>query len=286
MPTSARHNEIQSLIMRETLRADAAGTPPAFHTLQPLYAEQNAHGVDLSQKVYRLVDARHLGADIAAGRLTFANIGPAVWGDPLENVLKDATFPDPVTGGVIEIRSLMESYYGSCWTDQPESKIAWDTFGKEPTKVRIESTVGQLLAALMQPDDPCYGLRIYAGLVNYRPAATLQSWISNISLEELMDSQGHKLSLALSVVRDDYVRESEVRIIYSHHKDDAWVKSNVAIMPHPKNSQGFAKVPCRWDGVISSITVRSNLPAAERAVLDATLATAGLCVPIRPSSIV
>lgn len=272
--------------MLETLRADAAGTPPAFHTLQPLYAELNARGVDLSQKVYRLVDAQYLGADIAAGQLTFANIGPAVWDDPLENVLKDATFPDSVTGGVVEIRSLMESYYGSCWTDQPESKIAWDTFGKEPTKVRIESTVGQLLAALMQPNDPYYNLRIYAGLVSYRPAATLQSWISNISLEDLLDSQGDKLASALSVVRDDFVAESEVRIIYSHHENDPWVKSNVAIMPHQNCSQGLAKVPCRWDGVISSITVRSDLPAAERTALDDKLSTAGLSVPIRPSSIV
>ena len=272
--------------MRETLRAEAAGTPTAFHTLQPLYAEQNAHGVDLSQKVYRLLDARHLGTDIAAGRLTLANIGPAVWGDPLENVLRDAIFPDPVTGGHIEILTLMDSYYGSCWTDQPESKNAWNTFGCHPTKVRIESTVGQLLAALMQPSDPYYGLHLYAGLVDYRPAAALQSWISNISLEDLMDSQGLKLSLALSVVREDFVGESEVRIIYSHHKDDPWVKSNVSITPHPDNPKGFASVPCNWYGLINSITVRSDLPAASRAALTSTLASAGLSVPIRPSTIV
>lgn len=286
MPTPARHDEIKTLIMRETLRAEAAGMQPAFHTLQPLYAEQNAHGVDLSQKVFRLVDTRHLIADIATGRLTLANIGPAVWGDPLENVLRDATFPDLATGGIIEIRTLMESYYGSCWTDQPESQEAWDTFGNQPTKVRIESTVGQLLGALMQPSDPYYGLRIYAGLVNYRPAAVLQSWISNISLEDVMDSQGHKLSLALSVVRDDFVGESEVRIIYSHHEDDPWVQSNVAIMPHPGNPQGFAGLPCSWGGLINSITVRSDLPTAAHVVLTSALAKAGISVPIRPSSII
>ena len=286
MPTPARHDEIRSLIMRETLRAETAGTPLAFHTLQPLYAEQNAHGIDLSQKVYRLVDTCHLCPDIATARLTLANIGPAVWGDALENVLRGATFPDPVTGGHIDIRTLMDSYYGSCWTNQAESQNAWDTFGYEPTKVRIESTVGQLLAALMQPSDPYYGLHLYAGLVDYRPAATLQSWITTISMEDLMDSQGHKLSLALSVVRDDFVGESEVRIIYSHHKDEPWVKSNVSIAPHPGNSQGFASVPCQWDNLVNSITVRSDLTVAAHAALTSTLATAGISVPIQPSSIV
>ena len=85
--------------------------------------------------------------------MTLANIGPAVWGDELENVLRDATFLDVVTGGPIEIRTLMDNYYGSCWTHEAETQTAWNTFGSSPTKVWIESTVGQLLAALMHPSD-------------------------------------------------------------------------------------------------------------------------------------
>lgn len=272
--------------MRETLRADEDGTQPDFHTLQPLYAEQNTQGVDLSQKVYRLLDAQYLGADITSGHMTFAKIGPAAWHDELENVLKDATFPDSVTGGVIEIREMMESYYGSCWTYQPESKEAWGIFGKGQRKVRIESTVGQLLAALMQPEDPYYGLHIYAGLVEYRPAAELRIWGSNISLEDLTDSQGLRLSSALSVVRDGFFDEREVRIIYSHFEHDPWVKTNVAIVPNSKDPQRLAKVPCNWHDVIHSITVRSDWPATENAALAGLLATSGLSVPIQKSKIV
>ena len=285
MPTPQRLSELQSLIMRETLRAEAAGTAPAFHTLQTLYAEKNAHGVDLSQKVGRLCHVEHLCNDIAAGQLTLANIGPVVWGDKLENVLRDATFFDSVTGGQIAIRSLMDSYYGSCWTHQPESQDAWDTFGSEPTKVRIESTVGQLLAGLMRPGDPYFGLHLHAGLVKYRSKAELETWPSTVTLDGLLDSEGRNISLALSVVRDDYSDESEVRIIYSHHEQDPWVQANVSIAAHPGNPNGYASIPCSWGGLIDSITLRSDMPTSTKVLLTNTLAGAGLSIPIVVSTI-
>ncbi|MYM92662.1 hypothetical protein [Duganella vulcania] len=286
MPTSDRLSELHSLIMRETMRAEAAGAAPAFSTLQPLYAEKNTNGVDLSQRIARLCDVEHLCADIAASRFTLANINPLVWNDDLENALREATFPDRVTGGQIEIRSLMDSYYGSCWTDQPESQFAWDTFGVAPTKVRIESTVGRVLAALMHPNDPYFGLHLYAGLVEYRRDTELAKWVSTVKLDGLLDSEGRSLALALSVVRDDFQQESEVRIIYSHHEEDSWVQANVTLAPHLDNDKGFARIPCSWSGLIDSITVRSNMPATAKARLTSTLASAGLSVPIVDSAIV
>lgn len=287
MPTPERLSEIRSLLMRETIRADAAGTALEFSTLQPLYAERNTSGVDLSQKVGRLCHIEHLCNDIAAGRFTLANIGPAVWGDDLENVLRDATFFDPVTGGDIEIRSLMDGYYGSCWTYQPETQGAWDTFGIEPTKVRIESTVGQLLAALMHPGDPGFSVHLYAGLVQYRTPAELEAWPGTIKMNDLTDTEGRNISMALSVVRDDFCDESEVRIIYNHHGQEPWEKANVSLAAHPGNPKGYASIPCNWrSGLLNALTLRSDIPAAARALLTNTLAGAGLTVPIGVSAIV
>lgn len=286
MSNPNRLNEIHGLITGETTRAALAGTAPSFTALQPLYAEKNALGVVLSQKVGRLLPVEYLCADIQAGRLTLSNIGPAVWGDPLENVLRDVTFPDVVTGGRIHIRSLMDSYYGNCWTRDEETQIAWDTFGDSPTNVRIESTVGQLLAALMHPSDRFFPLHFYAGLVEYRSVAALAGWVNTVVLDDLLDTAGLNISMALSVVRNDFVGENEVRIIYGHDAEDAWVRANVTLATHPNNPQGLAQVPCVWDRVLSAITVRSDIPTSAVGMLRQTLNGAGLIVPVTTSKIV
>lgn len=286
IPDQQRLDEIQSIIMRETQLADDAGRARPYDILQPLYAEQNARGIDLSQKVYRLLEVDHLCGDIRAGHMTMANIGPLVWKDKLENVLRDATFPDGNGPGKIEIRSLMDSYYAVCWTDQPESRNAWRHFGKQSTKVRIESTVGQLLAALMQRNDHFCSLRFHAGLVEYRPPSELTRWPSEITLDDLLDSTGKKLAQALAVVRNDYAKQREVRIIYNHIDQDKWAQANVTFAAHSGIPTGLARVPCRWDDVINSITVRSNFPDASGTVLANTLASAGLNVPVGTSKYV
>lgn len=286
IPDQQRLDEIQGIIMRETQLADDAGTARPYDTLQPLYAEQNARGIDLSQKVYRLLEVDHLCGDIRADHMTMANIGPLVWKDKLENVLRDVTFPDVNGPGKIEIRSLMDSYYAVCWTDQPESKNAWSHFGKKSTKVRIESTVGQLLAALMQRSDHLCSLRFHAGLVEYRNPAELTRWPSEITLDDLLDSTGKKLAQALSVVQNKFSRQREVRIIYNHLDQDEWTNANVTLAAHPAAPTGLAHVPCRWDDVINSITVRSNFPAASKTVLANTLASARLNVPVGTSKYV
>jgi hypothetical protein len=286
IPDQQRLDEIHGIIMRETQLADDAGIAPPYVILQPLYAEQNARGIDLSQKVYRLLEVDHLCGDIRAGHMTMANIGPLVWNDKLENVLRDATFPDGNGPGTIEIRSLMDSYYAVCWTDRPESRDAWRDFGKQPTKVRIESTVGQLLAALMQRGDHFCSLRFHAGLVKYRLPAELIRWPSEITLDDLLDSTGKKLAQALAVVQNTFAKQREVRIIYNHLDQDKWTQANVTHASHPATLTGLARVPCRWDDVINSITVRSNFPAAAETVLANTLASAGLNVPVGTSKYV
>lgn len=283
IPDQQRLDEIQSIIMRETQLADDADRARPYDILQPLYAEQNARGIDLSQKVYRLLEVNHLCGDIRSGYMTMANIGPLVWNDKLENVLRDATFPDGNGPGKIEIRSLMDSYYAVCWTDQPESRDAWRHFGKQSTKVRIESTVGQLLAALMQRDDYFCALRFHAGLVEYRPPSQLIRWPSEITLDDLLDSTGKKLAQALAVVQNTFANQREVRIIYNHLVNDEWAQANVTLAAHPSTPTGLAHVPCRWEDVINSITVRSDFPAASKTVLTNTLASAGLNVPVGTS---
>ena len=286
IPDQQRLDEIQGIIRRETQLADDAGVARPYDILHPLYAEQNARGIDLSQKVYRLLEVDHLCSDISAGRMTMANIGPLVWNDKLENVLRNATFPDGNGPGKIEIRSLMDSYYAVCWTDQPESRDAWRHFGKQSNKVRIESTVGQLLAALMQRGDHFCSLRFHAGLVEYRPPAELVSWPSEITLDDLLDSTGKKLAQALAVVRNNFANQREVRIIYNHLEQDKWTRTNVTLAAHPATPTGLALVPCSWNDVINSITVRSNFPGASEIVLANTLAGAGLNVPVKPSKYV
>jgi len=281
-----RLDEIQRIIMRETLLADDAGAARPYGILQPLYAEQNTRGIDLSQKIYRLLEVDHLCGDIGASRMTMANIGPLIWKDKLENVLRDATFPDQNGLGLVEIRSLMDSYYAVCWTDQPESFKAWRHFGKKSTKIRIESTVGQLLAALMQQDDHLCSLRFYAGLVEYRSAQELARWPSEIMPDDLLETTGKKLAQALSVVQNKYAKQQEVRIIYSHFDQDAWAQANVTFAEHSGVPTGLARVPCRWDHVINSIAVRRNFPSASATVLTNTLASAGLNVPMSTSKYV
>lgn len=286
IPDQQRLDEIQSIIARETQLADDAGRVRAYDILQPLYAEQNARGLDLSQTIYRLLEVDHLCGDIRADYMTMANIGPLMWNDKLENVLRDASFLDGNGPGKIEIRSLMDSYYAVCWTDQPESRGAWHHFGKKSTKIRIESTVGQLLAALMQRDDHFSSLRFHAGLVEYRPPRELICWPSEITLDDLLDSTGKKLAKALAVVRNNFAKQREVRIIYNHIAHDEWAQANVTLAAHPAAPTGLARVPCRWNDVINSITVRSNFPAASETLLSNTLASVGLNVPVATSKYV
>jgi hypothetical protein len=287
MPTPERLQELHQQIMGETIKSERSGISPApFSIMQPLYAERNTEGVDLSRTVYRLLPLEYLCDDITRAVLTMANIEPAMWKDSYENPLKDATFPDTVTGGVISIHDLMKSHYGTCWTYQPESLNAWQTFGNTPTSVRIETTVGKLLAALMQQNDHYYMLHFYAGLVTYRPIPELANWKTIVKLTEILDSEGLALAASLSVVRDGYSGEKEVRVIYSHQSNDPWAQANVSLSNHPSAVNGLVHVPCTWRDLIASITVRSNIPATAQADLVKILTGYGISCTVRTSSMV
>lgn len=280
--------KIKEEISAEHMRAISCELDRApYEKVQPLYARLNAMGVDPLTPIYRIMSLSNFCEDITNGGMTFVNVGPEIWGDELENPVRSLKFPDQATGGDICIEQLMRTYYATCWSaHEHESLYAWNQFGRASTRIRIGTTLGKLLHALMSQSDHFYFLRYFAGKVQYRTVSDIIKWRNSVPLDDLLDNQGLALAASLMVLKDDLQQEEEMRIVYSHLANDTWTKKNVVITKHPQAANGLARVPINWSEVLTDITVKSTFPMNSAQALQQVLTQNQLTCPIKTSSLV
>lgn len=248
---------------------------------KPLHVAANAfNGVHLDSSIYRVVPVDYFVSDVREQMLTHIQIGKKMWGDAFENPLLKQRFFDAASGTHYDLSEILNQMFGVCWsTDPEESMDKWDEFSRGLPTVRIQSTPGKLLAAVMNVSNPFFMLHHFIGKVQYSSQAEIETYISKPDVWEYLDSLGHELAFSVMNLRNHLSSEQEVRLVYSHSSDgNDWVEKNVKI------DGGLCRIPFQWDGIVSGITVGPNIPDGGEVALISTLRALGHNFPVWSSS--
>ncbi len=249
-----------------------------FDVLQPLYMRANSFDVELDTPISRICRLDYLLDDVAKGILTHVRALASIWKDPLENPLYTMRYPDPVTGEPIDLAKLVGESYALCWTEGPESELAWQTFATSPEYVRISTTPRRLLEGLMHEEDSGYMFHHHIGAVRYRSVADIEHWRRTSNYEEHLDSLGQALIASLTVLREQFMMEQEVRLLYSHMPEaGGWIASNVVA------DEALARVPFKWADVLDSIVLCPAMDPAFAANARNDIAAVGIVASVMHS---
>lgn len=249
-----------------------------FDVLQPLYMRANAFDVELDTPISRICRLEYLLDDVRKGLLTHVRALASIWKDPLENPLYTMRYADSLTGGSIDLTKLVGESYALCWTEGPESEQAWQTFARSLEYVRITTTPRRLLEGLMHEEDSGYMFHHHIGAVRYRSVADIEHWRRTSNYEEHLDSLGQALIASLTVLREQFMMEQEVRLLYSHMPEaGGWIESHVVA------DETLARVPFKWTDVLDSIVLCPGMDPAFAADARYDIAAVGIVAPVMNS---
>jgi hypothetical protein len=209
-------------ILDEIRIADMRGAPPS--EMKKLYAELCAIGLDLKQPIHRIFQLNHLREDLERGCLTHVRVSPETWHDPYENPLLNREFREKA-GEIISVKELLNSFFGICWTvNCQESLKHWRVFSHGNLSVRVSTTVGKLLAGVMNLENQFYMLSHFLGKVNYHAQSDIDRWLQDANYKDFPDPLGHKFASTLLMLRQCFDDEDEARLLYWHTpKGNEWV---------------------------------------------------------------
>jgi len=246
--------------------------------MMPLFVARNIYLVDPDVPIYRIVETDHLLDDIAHGILTHTRIGEKSWGDPLENPLLDRQFTDPLTGGPISLRPLVEDAFGSCWSCTPlDSPGHWGYFSYGRPSVRIASTPRRLLGAVMSEANPYSDLQHAVGRIQYVSEVEIEDYFGDADYSKHFDSLAHGIHLSLMALQTGLRDEDEVRLICDAMKNDSWQQKKLKLV------EPFLKVPCNWQSVISGVVAGPFVGAGGEKDIQHKLHVLGIVCPVSSS---
>jgi hypothetical protein len=185
-------------------------------------------GLDLDAPIYRIHPQRHLG-DLLAGKLYL----PATsrWTDPYENLVSQAGYVY-----LDDDKHIQQAFiggdrfptFGQCWTTIPESDALWRIYSEvvkdmgsnhsffPDEGVRLRTTPRKLVDCLADGVGAAYKDRCYISVVKYFSEDDLTQYIANAignyREKAFGGISGH--ADALSLKRDPFRHESEVRLLY------------------------------------------------------------------------
>jgi hypothetical protein len=246
--------------------------------MMPLFVARNVYLVGPDVPIYRIVARDHLLEDIAQGVFTHTRIGEKSWVDPLENPLLERQFKDPLTGGPISLKPLVEDTFGSCWSLTPlDSPGDWATFSHGLASVRIASTPRALLAAVMSAANPYSDLQHAVGQIQYVSEAEIEDYFGDPDFSKHFDSLGHGIHLSLMALQTDLKDENEVRLVCDLFTNDSWQQQNIKLV------EPFLKVPCNWQNVVRSLVAGPFVRAGGEKDIQQKLHALGIVCPVSSS---
>jgi hypothetical protein len=248
--------------------------------MKALYVRRNAFDVDLDAPIHRIVRLDHFLDDIRAQKFTHTRINRYKWGDPSENPLLNRPFIDAQTGASGTLNGVVENMFASCWSTVPLDEAGyWASFSYGLPSVRIQSTAGKLLSAVMSESNPHYSVQHSIGKVHYFSEADLDAYFSDPDYSKHLDGLGYGIHLSLMRLGLDMKPEQEVRLIYDFMSNEDWVRRNVRLI-----NQHHAQVPFGWADTIESIVIGPFVRDGGQKAAEAELRKQGIVCPISSSA--
>lgn len=269
-------------INREIQKADFQGKTK--EEIKPLYMRSNAFGVSIDSDIFRIFQSQYFMEDIKNSEISLVNIHPLVFGDPYENPLLDKPFREE-GGELITLNGIVEDYYGLSWTEEEkDEEWRWGEFTHGKYGVRVKVSLSELLDEINNVKDEFFMLHYFVGKVSYHDRSEIDDWVSNSHYSQFLDSLGQLSALSLTVLRDDFEDEKEIRLLYSYMpNDNDFVKSQITINGLAPNK--VCKQPFKWDRVVKEVLIDSRMNNSEFKLYKNTLKQSGLTCAIKRSSV-
>lgn len=173
-------------------------------------------GIDLDQRIYRIVPIRYFLDDAYENKLTLMSV--LRWSDPLEGLCLRRSVQQ--CGKPVELESLLNGVFGQSWTKrQSECEGMWRLYTSEgkTDAVRISTTRRKLVEALHDAS-PCDNsdVRDKFVLVDviYEKAENLDREMNNGFYSIDLGAARNFVRTVLQKKREEFDYESEVRLVY------------------------------------------------------------------------
>lgn len=217
---------------------------PKMHCL--FYMDANLIDLDFDTPVYRIFQWNKFLDLIKNKRLCL--VKPSLWDDPFENFILKAK-GKLNDGRVVEFDNIRNQFYGACWTLKDECDGLWRNYtnseckkcsfckwlnrhGNANVSVKVKTTVGKLMSAFYDMDNPFHSLCYWIGKVEYLSDKQITEALYN-GFKSITDNTGVDIVRTLLIKRKAFEYEQEVRMIFMR----------------PDNSSGtdFSKVNNKWN---------------------------------------
>jgi hypothetical protein len=191
---------------------------------------RNTHGrITPETLIHRVFRVDYLQNDLDSRVLTLVNPCYETQNDELENPLKKAAFN--VDGYSYNLfRQLMSEYYTQSWS---LTVPLWGKFGEGHDTVRVTCKATSLFERLYDAADSFASLYYHMAIISYLSLESISNYINNTLFKSFLDSQGLGLLRTVTTIRNDFIDEDEVRLVYVRSPRDNY--------SHPLRHRVFGK---------------------------------------------
>lgn len=209
------------------------------------WLEENTYGeLHPDTDIYRIFRVDYLLGDLNEGKITLVNPCFETQGDDLENPLKNASFD--VEGSQHQLfRHLMAEYYTQSWSLE---QIPWGTFGGGHDVIRVRTKARKLFDRLVDDTDPFYNLYYHMGLIAYEDSQTIRDQFAKSNFANFLDSCGYNLLKTVLMIRSDFEKEREVRLVYIRSPREGYSSPNIHLVSGELKQ--FCSHAFNWSGII------------------------------------
>jgi len=230
--------------------------PKTAHWME--YMDANTLNLDLNTPIYRIFQWDKFMDLMNNNRLCL--VKPSLWDDPFENFLLKAKGIRE-NGETIEFDNIRNLLYGACWTLKDECDGLWRNYtnyeckkcslcdwrkrhGGTNVSIKVKTTVGKLMSAFYDFNNPFHSLSYWIGKVEYLSDQDIIGVLDKCG-DRLLDDTGVNLIRTLLIKRKAFEYEQEVRVIF--------------MKPDNSNETDFSKLKNTWnDGDLFFVSVNPN----------------------------
>lgn len=166
---------------------------------------------DLDTPLYRIFPLNRVEELFANRELVL--VSTKKWEDPFENFLLrcNGKLED---GTLVSLKSLADSWFGQCWTTNPDTDAMWRIYSHDKQSIRLKTTIRKLAKVLWNRKDKFASLNYFIGRVQYLPREEIETFLSSSSFNDVAHGgQNNGFANLLLTKRKEFEHESEVRML-------------------------------------------------------------------------
>ncbi len=175
---------------------------------------------------------------------------PKEWEDPFENFLLKCKV-NTSNGEVGTLESIANSWYGLCWTLNPDSDAMWRIYSQDKDGLQIKTTIRKLAENLWEPTNKASSIKYFIGKVEYKSREQIENFLSQTSFQDVaLGGDNIGFAETLLIKRTAFEHENEVRILANDLGP-----SN----PDPRVKGDFYTIPINPNDLIDEICIDPRL---------------------------